>query len=1146
MSGSSPLLHDERVRLLVNDRNRGKGYSVRRGMLASRGARVLHCDADCGPSLASLDGMRALLEDHDLVVGSRLAPGADVGRRQPLRRRIVGRSFQQLCRWILSEPTTDLYCGFKLWRGDAARDVFARLSLDGWTYDAEAIALARALGYRITRDRDRVGRPRRLAPLDGARARAGRPRAAAGARARAPRGRPRARGGSRDPGAAARGTVSAAPLPRPRGADWIVLTALLALALAPLAGLLVRVWTQGGVVTGGDGFLVADPLQYLNWLRESGEHGAAGNLYDLAPGPRPFVHPLILLSGGLHRLGLGVAAAYLAWKPAAVLALFAGAFAWAGRFLVRAGDRRLAVVLALFFASPVAALVGWAGIGGGPTKFDVDFISGELWTGTYLWGYLFTAIGVGVMPLGLLAYERGRDGGGGRARALAAALGLFVAWLQPWQGITFALILVAAEFLTWRRARRRVAAAARDLVPVLTATALPLVYYLLLSRYDSAWELAGIVNDFGRWPLWVTVAGLAPIALPALLAYRLPAPSFGDLALRIWPIAGLVVFYQPAGTFPFHAFQGLALPLAVLGVLAVRDALGERSLPIAAVLAVCALLIVPGSLYRADELRGAVSAGRQPFFLEPDERDALRWIEAAPERGGVLTPVYSGLLIPAYTGRETWIGAGSWTPDFARRQILTDRLFSGRMGPAEARRVVRESGARFVYADCHGRTDLTALLSPVVTGPPRRFGCARVWTVAGRVRAGRSLMAATGASVAAEVPEGLVAADPSHARFPLVDAIRAFAALTIFGFHIVFHLGLLGTGVLSRYLGNLNVGVPVFFVVSGFLLYRPFVTARLAGAGAPDPVPYGIRRALRIVPAYWVALPIIAVLLGEWYVFTPRGIVTFFGFLQVYDAGTIVDGIGQAWTLCIEVSFYVALPVWAFLARRCFAGGDRARVVRWELVALAVVFAGSLLWKVVFLQVFEPEHFGYLTFQVTLPAFADQFALGMGLAVVSVAVSAGMRPPRFFALVGRAPWIPWLIALALYGLLGLRAGSFGQTWGDAGVVRHELKGLIGLFILMPAVIGVGAGGAIRRAMDRPQVLWFGLISYSFYLWHLAVILKLRDWLPGTPWPLVAALALAVSTLVAWASHRWIEAPGIALGRRWARAAAARRGAPSRT
>jgi hypothetical protein len=506
-----------------------------------------------------------------------------------------------------------------------------------------------------------------------------------------------------------------------------VLAGLLALALAPLLGLLVRVWTQGGVVTGGDGFLVADPLQYLTWLREAGENVAVANLYDLEDGPSSFVHPGVLISGLLHQLGLGVVASYMVWKPVAVVALFAGALALCRRFLARSGDRGLAMALGLFFASPIAALVGWAGIGGNDVKFDFDFVSGELWTGTYLWGYLFTAVAVGVMPLGLLAYERGREGGSAGRLALAAGCGLLAAWLQPWQGATLILVLAGAEALSLRRGRS-VAGAVRDLALPLAATAAPLVYYFVLSRTDASWELAGAVNDFPRWPWWVIVLGLLPLALPAAFAYRLPAPDFASLALRVWPLAGLVVFYQPAGTFPFHAFQGLSLPLAVLATLALRAWLGERRIPVWGAISAVLLLCVVGTAYRANELREAVDLGRQPFFLTASERDALRHLEQSPEPGGVLTPVYSGIVVPAYTGRETWIGAGSWTPDFDERQALTESLFAGELDSTEAGEVIRDSGAEFLYSDCHGRADIESLVRPF-TDPPRRFGCAAVYPV---------------------------------------------------------------------------------------------------------------------------------------------------------------------------------------------------------------------------------------------------------------------------------------------------------------------------------------------------------------------------------------------------------------------------------
>ena len=483
--------------------------------------------------------------------------------------------------------------------------------------------------------------------------------------------------------------------------------ALGALAFAPLAGLLLRVATKGGHWAGADGFLVLDQMQYVNWTRQAAGHGLIANLYDLLPGPRSFLHPGVLVSGLLNLLGVPAAWAYIAWKPAAVLALWAGAKAWVERF-VPAPRRLPALALALFFCSPVAALVGWTGWGGLDARFDFDFLSGELTTNNYLWGYLFTAIAVGLMPLGLLAHERGRTG-------VAAAIGLGVAWLQPWQGATYLLVVGGAELLTRRDLRR--------LVLVGAATMAPLVYYLLLSRLDDAWKLAGEANDFEIWPWWVTVLGLAVLVVPALTGLAQTSGDLGGWMLRLWPLAALVVLYQPFGTFPAHALQGVTLPLVTLAFLGVGATAGRAALAVALV-----LLIVPGTAYRVDELRKAVNAGRQPFFLTGGEHDALRYLDRAPGRGGVLAPVYMGLLVPAWTERETWVGAGSWTPDFEARVQQAEQLFSARLSRARAEALVRASGARFLLSDCHGRADIRALVAGV-TARERRFGCATVWEV---------------------------------------------------------------------------------------------------------------------------------------------------------------------------------------------------------------------------------------------------------------------------------------------------------------------------------------------------------------------------------------------------------------------------------
>lgn len=146
-----PHVDGAQIRLLRNEVNRGKGYSVRRGMLEATGELRLMCDADCAPSLASLGRMVELIQrgEADVVTGSREAAGARVGRSQPIARRIAGWNFLALCRLIMGEPTRDIFCGFKLFREAAAADAFPLQTLEGWTFDVEVLALARGMGHVV-------------------------------------------------------------------------------------------------------------------------------------------------------------------------------------------------------------------------------------------------------------------------------------------------------------------------------------------------------------------------------------------------------------------------------------------------------------------------------------------------------------------------------------------------------------------------------------------------------------------------------------------------------------------------------------------------------------------------------------------------------------------------------------------------------------------------------------------------------------------------------------------------------------------------------------------------------------------------------------------------------------------------------------
>lgn len=131
--------------------NRGKGAAVRAGMLAARGERVVCMDADLSTDLGALPRALALLDaGGEVVVGDRRVRGARVVRRQPRLRESLGRTFTFLARRLIDASVTDFTCGFKAFRRDVAEPLFERVSVRGWAYDAEVLAIARGLGLEVT------------------------------------------------------------------------------------------------------------------------------------------------------------------------------------------------------------------------------------------------------------------------------------------------------------------------------------------------------------------------------------------------------------------------------------------------------------------------------------------------------------------------------------------------------------------------------------------------------------------------------------------------------------------------------------------------------------------------------------------------------------------------------------------------------------------------------------------------------------------------------------------------------------------------------------------------------------------------------------------------------------------------------------
>ena len=382
--------------------------------------------------------------------------------------------------------------------------------------------------------------------------------------------------------------------------------------------------------------------------------------------------------------------------------------------------------------------------------------------------------------------------------------------------------------------------------------------------------------------------------------------------------------------------------------------------------------------------------------------------------------------------------------------------------------------------------------------------------------------------------------DTRSDRFPLIDSLRAIAALAVVGTHASFFAGAYGTGAaLGVYLARLEAGVTLFFLISGFLLYRPFVKARLAGGAAPLTRAYAWRRFLRVGPAYWVALTVIALWLGLAGVFTADGIPTFYAFGQIYREATIGGGLAQAWSLSLEVAFYAFLPLWALAMRRFIPVRDLRNGVRAEIWALVLVVVASFAFKVVLVADTLDSPTRFTPLLVSLPAYMDHFALGMLLAVLSVATEKGLGAgSTLIAVIDRHPWIPWALALAALLVTGalLSAKEFfaGYSGGQV-LIRHGLYGCVALGLVLPAVFGSPNRGWVRRLLGWRPLLFLGLVSYGIFLWNLAGLQQLERWgygdvtltHPYVDWFVVGAAAAA---LLGTVSYYVVERPFLLLKR----------------
>ncbi|MBV9802806.1 MAG: acyltransferase [Solirubrobacterales bacterium] len=317
------------------------------------------------------------------------------------------------------------------------------------------------------------------------------------------------------------------------------------------------------------------------------------------------------------------------------------------------------------------------------------------------------------------------------------------------------------------------------------------------------------------------------------------------------------------------------------------------------------------------------------------------------------------------------------------------------------------------------------------------------------------------------------------------DGLRAIAALTVLSYHVALANGLTRAGWLAPAWSELKGGVAIFFVISGALLYLPYARAVRDRTGLPDWRGYARRRAVRILPAYWVALTVVAV--GPFHArVLGADAGSYYGLSQIYLPRTLFGGIGVAWSLCVEMTFYALLPLFAALAARLATGRGGPTAARTQIALIAAAGLGSLALRYVIAgSVRAPT--GGATLMVSLPGLMDWFAVGMSLAVLRAGLEARDSRSAWTHAVGRRPG--WC------ALLALGAFAAGLPWqhGDTflpwyGVATHIALGVgSGLLVLSVIVPRPDAARSRRRVLSHPLLTWVGTISYSIYLWHLSVL-----------------------------------------------------------
>jgi peptidoglycan/LPS O-acetylase OafA/YrhL len=355
---------------------------------------------------------------------------------------------------------------------------------------------------------------------------------------------------------------------------------------------------------------------------------------------------------------------------------------------------------------------------------------------------------------------------------------------------------------------------------------------------------------------------------------------------------------------------------------------------------------------------------------------------------------------------------------------------------------------------------------------------------------------------------------------PAVEGMRACAAMGVVVTHVAFQTGH-SSGAPGRLFGRFDLAVAVFFALSGFLLWRGHAAAARDLGSRPRTGHYLRSRVVRIMPAYVVAVVVILTLLPDADHASLTVWLANLTLTQIYVPLTLTGGLTQMWSLSVEVSFYLALPILALLARRL--------PVAARVPAIAALAALSLAWG--WLPLSGGSGINPLNWP---PAFFSWFAAGMLLA--EWAYSGIGLPVRLAQKKAGRVLMAVIAVLAYLVAASPVAGPEGLVPGTATqfAVKTAMGALVAFALVAPLVLD--RPDTPHRVLGTTGMVTLGRWSYGLFVWHLAALAMVFPVLGTFPFtgrmPMVLVWTLIFGWAIAAVCYALVESPCREALRRW--------------